>query len=238
MSGEISLADKVHYSELLCKSDLLPKQFRDKPANVLLAIEFGYSLGLEPIQAIQNIHVIEGRPSLSATALSALVRRAGHKLRVTGDDTTATATIVRHDDPTHPFTATWTIAMAKHAGLVGKDNWKNYPAAMLRARATAQCARDACAELVLGIPMPDESADTWPTPETVETIEVDTETGEIIDRAPDELIAKVKAAATAAGYTSHPQVKSLLETVLGRSAGPNLTTPEAEAVLAHLAGAS
>ena len=108
-------------------------------------------LGLPPMAAITGIHVIEGKPSISAGLISALVRRAGHKLRVTGDDHQAQAQLVRSDDPGFTYKSTWTIDRAKQADLLNKSNWKRYPEAMLKARAISEVARDACQEVLLGM---------------------------------------------------------------------------------------
>jgi hypothetical protein len=146
-----SLADKVSYAQHLASSALLPRQYQQQPANLLFAIEYAEMLQLPPMAAITGIHVIEGKPSASAALISALVRRAGHRLRVTGNGTKAVAQIVRSDDPEFTFESEWTIERAQTAGLAGKAVWKNYPAAMLKARAISEVARDACEEALSGM---------------------------------------------------------------------------------------
>lgn len=146
-----TLPDKMEYARTLAVSGMLPSQYRNQPANLLYALEFADSLGLHPMAAITGVHVIEGKPSASSALISALVRRAGHKLRVTGNDEQATAQIVRADDPEFTFSCTWTWARADRAGLTGKKVWKNYPAAMLKARAVTEVAREACEEALSGM---------------------------------------------------------------------------------------
>ncbi len=97
------------------------------------------------------IHVIEGKPTASAALISTLVRRASHKLRVTGDDTRAVATIRRCDDPDFEFRSEWTLERAIQAGLVSKKVWQQFPAAMLKARAITEVSRDACQEALCGV---------------------------------------------------------------------------------------
>ncbi len=150
-TADRSLEASVDYARKLSASDLLPKSYQGKPQNVLLAVEFGRSLGLDPITAINMTHVVQGKPTASAQLVGALVRRAGHKLRVKGDKTTATCKIVRADDPEFTFEATWTMQDAKDAGLLSNPVWKTYPKAMLKARAITECARDACPEVLAGI---------------------------------------------------------------------------------------
>jgi hypothetical protein len=187
-----SLDDRLRYAEALSQASMLPPHFRGKPADVLLAMEWGAALGMAPMQAINSIHVINSKPGLSANALAALVRREGHRMRVTGDDKTATASIWRRDDPDFEYRVTWTMDMAKRAGLLtGKDNWDKYPGAMLKARAQTAVVRDACPELIIGLPGDDtddgDDAPTWATPvqATAERITVDTATGEIFDAPAD-----------------------------------------------------
>lgn len=149
---------KLQYAQELANSGLLPAAFRRQPANVLYALEYGEMLGLSPMAAITGIHVIEGKPTASAGLISALVRRAGHKLRVKGNATTATCQIIRSDDPDYTYEVTWTLRAnkdgnpsAEAADLLGKKVWKQYGASMLKARAITQCARDACEEALFGL---------------------------------------------------------------------------------------
>jgi hypothetical protein len=168
------LQAKIEYARFLAKAELLPKAFRDQPANILFAAEYGELLGLHPMAAITGINIIDGKPSISSGLISALVRRAGHRLRVTGDATKASCQITRADDPGFVYKSEWDMDRAKTAGLLHKTNWQHYPAAMLKARAVSECARDACQEVLLGIAYtPDELGadddggevihDGWPT---------------------------------------------------------------------------
>ncbi len=147
----MTLPEKIAYCEALSRANALPAQYRGKPHDLLFAVEYAGSLGLHPIAAITGIHVIEGKPSASAALISMLVRRAGHKLRVTGDAQAATCEIIRADDPGFTFRVTWTMEDARAAGLAGKDVWKKYAGSMLKARAVSQCARDAAEDALFGL---------------------------------------------------------------------------------------
>ena len=151
VAARASMPDKIQYARALAEASLLPRAYQKQPGNVLLAVEMGEALGVHPFVAIQGVHVIEGKPSASAGLISSLVRRAGHRLRVTGDDTQATAEIVRSDDPDFTYRSTWTMDRADLAGLADRGAWKTYPAAMLKARAITEVARDACQEALNGI---------------------------------------------------------------------------------------
>lgn len=175
-----ALDERVKFAQLLARASLLPTAYRDKPANVLLAMEYADALGLSPIAAIQGIHVVDGKPTASAQLIGALIRRAGHRMRVTvaPDGQSARAEIVRSDDPDFVFVSEWTMARAEAAGLTGKGTWKQYAANMLKARAITEVGRDACPEVLAGVPYtPEELGDdvitgdhrhagtaTWDTP--------------------------------------------------------------------------
>jgi hypothetical protein len=160
-----SLPDKIQYAEHLAVSGLLPDVYRRQPANVLYAIEYGETIGIGTMAAITGVHIIKGKPSASSALISGLVRRAGHKLRVTGNDVKGVAVIRRADDPEFEFRSEWTLDRAVTAGLCELRNgkpyardeknrptsWEKYPAAMLKARAITEVARDACEEVLFGL---------------------------------------------------------------------------------------
>lgn len=160
MSNEIALqqpamtfAEQMQYAKTVCQGSLVPSAYRGQPANVLIAMDFGRSMGLSPAESLYRITVISGRPSASAELIAANVRRAGHRLRVKKDNKArwVTCEIVRKDDPDFTFTATWDMAKAQQANLSNKENWKKYPMAMLTARSITECARDACPEALYGV---------------------------------------------------------------------------------------
>lgn len=161
----------MEYARELAKSNLLPAAYTGKPQNVLIAMEYGASLNLPPMQALQGIHVINGKPTASADLMAALVRRAGHKLRIEGDDTQCVATIVRADDPDHPMSVTWTLDKAQRAGLVERNpTWQAYPGAMLRARAISDVARMAANDALHGIIYTPEELESVATQVEVEAV--------------------------------------------------------------------
>jgi hypothetical protein len=150
-SGHLSLPDKLDYARALSVASLLPKHFQNNPGNLLFALEYAEALDIKPIHAITSIHVIEGKPSASADLIAAVIRRAGHKLRVTGDDKRAVAQLIRADDPDFTYEATWDMEKARNAGLTGKGVWKAYPGAMLRSRAITEVARMGASDALFGV---------------------------------------------------------------------------------------
>jgi len=204
-SAALSLRASLDYSRALATSNMLPAQYRNRPENVLWAMEYGRTIGLTPMAAITGVHVIEGKPTASAGLISGLVRKAGHRLRVTGDDTRAVAEIVRSDDPDHVFRSEWTIARAKQAELLGKGTWKKYPAAMLKARAITEVARDACEEVLYGLHYTPEELGCEVDEDGVTVVQVGpqngapvAETGPATEPAPITPAVALKTAAQAA----------------------------------------
>lgn len=146
------MAADIETAKVLASSDLLPGHLRGKPANIVLVAEMGRVLGLEPMTAITQVAIIDGKPTLSASLQAALVRRAGHRLHVEVDEDTltATATLVRADDPDTTHSAQWNQAKAERAGLWGRGAWSKYPTAMLAARATTEVIRLGASDVMLG----------------------------------------------------------------------------------------
>lgn len=173
------LDQQINYAKAMAVSNLLPVAYQNHPENVLVALEQGRALGIAPIQAMNQINVIKGKPALSADLIAALVRRAGHRLRVEGDDTYAQATVIRADDPDYiPKPVRWDMERAKRAGLLGNPSWQKYPAAMLRARAISEAARAWANDALYGfIYTPEELDNNW-LPDT------DPDTGEPVHNSP------------------------------------------------------
>ena len=132
---------------------LIPPAFEGRKEAIFLAMQYGASVGLNPIASLQNINVIKGKPSFSGQTYAGLVRNAGHTLRIDRDEKhmRATCTIIRKDDPQHPYVSVFDMDKAKKAGLTSNPSYQKYPMQMLTWRAVTDCARMACSELFLGI---------------------------------------------------------------------------------------
>lgn len=196
MSTElVTIQSKKEYAEILSASNLLPRAYQKQPANVFTAMAMGEVLDLKPIEAINSINVIQGKPALSAELMGALVRRAGHRLRVevASNPPTATATLIRKDDPDYEFKTVWDEKRAIVAGLWKSGvGWNKYPEQMMRARAVTEVCRMGAPDALHGfvytaeelggepqdpfapspVVQPVQAAPAQPEPETVEVIEV------------------------------------------------------------------
>jgi hypothetical protein len=198
MSTEITtyvratLAEKRDYVQTIAQAgELLPKglwhnvrnpdtnmmEQRPSPGKVMLVVETGIMLGVHPMAALQGIDVIEGHPTIKPALMSALIRQAGHSLRirqtgsVRGGDLAVTTTLIRKDDPDFPYEYTWTPQDAVDAGLLdsyrpnaegvweprarSKDNnpkpWELYTARLCRWRSLSDAASAGAEDVLMGL---------------------------------------------------------------------------------------
>lgn len=120
-------------------------------------ISYGLELGVTPIKAVQSLHLIKGKVTMSADMMVSLCLRAPQceYLEVSHiSDEACTYLAKRIGRPEQTFT--FTMAMAQRAGLDRGDNWRKYPEAMLKARAGSHLARQVFPDIVMGIYDPDE----------------------------------------------------------------------------------
>ena len=165
-----SMADAMTFGKMVADSEFAPKDFRGKPNSCVLAIQSGAEIGLSPMQALQSIAVVNGRPSIFGDAALAVVKASPVCEYVTesiegdGDAMAATCTAKRRGYPT-PTVVTFTVADAKKAGLWGKSGpWTQYPKRMLQMRARGFALRDAFPDALRGMVTAEEAQD-YPTPE-------------------------------------------------------------------------
>ena len=158
-----SMAEALQFAERLADSSIVPKDFMGKPGNVLVAIQWGMELGLKPMQAMQNIAVINGRPSLWGDAVLALVLSSPlcEYVNEYDDNGTAVCVVKRRGHEEH--VERFGDAEAQKAGLLGKQGpWTQYPKRMKKMRARAFALRDKFADVLKGIPIAEELQD-YPT---------------------------------------------------------------------------
>jgi len=134
----------------ISRSALIPASLRGKPADILVILLTGRELQIGPMQALQKVYVINGRPTMSAELMGALVLRAGHELVIHDfNDGCRVEARRRGSDKTSEFQ--FTVADAKAAGLLNKDTWKQYQRAMLRARAISSACRAMFPDVLMGV---------------------------------------------------------------------------------------
>jgi hypothetical protein len=163
-----SLAEAMEFSKIIASSDMVPKDYINKPGNVLVAVQTGAELGLKPMQSLQGISVINGRPGVWGDAMRALVisHPEFEDLHEEKTDSHCTVTLKRRGRS--QVVVTYTMDDAKKAGLAGKQGpWQTAPKRMLQMRAFAFAARDLFADALKGIKSIEELRD-YPTDERVE----------------------------------------------------------------------
>lgn len=143
--------DRIEHAKIVSQSSLIPADYRGKPADIIWAMDIGDALGVPYTQVMQSMVVARGKMTMSADLMGAIVRRAGHKLRIHEDGNSVTASIVRADDPDYTFTVTWDEKKAREAGLWGnRGPWTQYPRQMLRARAITEVCRQGASDALAG----------------------------------------------------------------------------------------
>ncbi len=158
-----SLDEAMRFAEILSKSSIVPKDYQGNAGNILVAVQWGAELGLPPLQAMQNIAVINGRPSIWGDAVLALVRGSGllESIDEQCDGTRAVCTVKRRGEPA--VERAFTTEDAKRAGLLGKlGPWTQYPTRMLQLRARSWALRDVFPDVLRGVHLAEESQDTPP----------------------------------------------------------------------------
>lgn len=147
-----NLQEAMQFADMLSKSNLVPKDYQGNPANCIIAMQWGMEIGLQPLQAMQNIAVINGRPAIWGDAMLAIVRGSGLLEYITEDPTDAgcTCTVKRRGDP--EVVRTFTVEDAKKAGLYGKQGpWQQHPKRMMQMRARAFALRDVFTDVLRGV---------------------------------------------------------------------------------------
>lgn len=168
--------DMMEVAKLLAKSTFVPHDYKGNPGDVLAAIMMGGELGLKPMAALQNIAVINGRPSVWGDAMLAIVR--AHPLcediqeeieEAPGGEMIATCRVKRRGQSS--VVRTFSVEDAKRAGLWGKKGpWQAYPKRMLQMRARSFALRDAFPDLLRGLGVVEEVMDITPVDVPGETV--------------------------------------------------------------------
>ena len=161
------MTDRIEHAKIVAQSSLIPAEYRGKPADIVWAMDIGDALGVPYTQVMQSMVVARGKMTMSADLMGAVVRRAGHKLRLREDGDSVTATLIRADDSDYEFTVTWDKAKAQAAGLWGsRGPWQQYPRQMLRARAITEVCRQGASDALAGTVYTPEELEPTPTQNT------------------------------------------------------------------------
>lgn len=156
-----SIEEVFRVATAVAKSGLAPNGM-NTAEKLTVAIMHGMEIGLPPMQAIQRIAVVNGRPTVWGDAIPALLQSRGFKIRelmlLSGDHRTAVCEVIRPDG--EQIERKFSVADAKTAGLWGKAGpWKQYPDRMLQMRARGYAARDGAADVLAGLYLREEMED-------------------------------------------------------------------------------
>jgi len=155
MSNIVALADIQQMAEVAASSKMFGFKNPQEAMAIMLLCQ---AEGLHPAIAMRDYHVIQGRPALKADAMLARFQQAGGSVNwkeYTNDKVTGLFS--------HPsggaLEVSWSLSQAKAIGIANKDNWKNYPRAMLRARVISEGIRSVYPGCVVGVYTPEEVQD-------------------------------------------------------------------------------
>lgn len=160
------LAPAAELARTIAPTEFVPRAYRNNPPAIAAAVLYGDEIGLGPLVAVNEIHVIDGRVFVSAEAQRALVLAAGHELWLETSTTSRVTWRGRRAGSDHVGESTWTLDDAERARISGKPNWKAYPRQMLSARASAELCRAMFADVLGGIGALEEFDDLEATHES------------------------------------------------------------------------
>ena len=151
---------KFKMAGVLCRSGLLP-QGLSTPEKVCVALEWGHELQLPPMVAVNNIAVINGKPTLSVDIMAAVVKRSPEYggiewTKATETEMECVVSRILPNGKIEKTVSRFTIDDAMTAGLTGKDVWKKYQKRMLKHRCLSYGLRDAFPDILAGLYSPEE----------------------------------------------------------------------------------
>lgn len=158
LSGFNTVEEMKVWADTIIESGLLPDSISE-PEQVIVIVQHGRELGLTPHVALNNIHIIAGKPVVSSSMLGALLKRAGVEWRITQDF------VAEEEDRVTSYIFYWKskitdkVMEAEHsitwkqmtlAGYTSKHNWNKYPKEMMRARCLSSGVRALFPEILMG----------------------------------------------------------------------------------------
>ena len=158
-SEQMSLTKMMELSEMLAKSTIVPQQYMNRSENCFIALDLANRLGISPMTVMQNLYLIQGKPSLSGSFISALINSTplfsnvelvwvGEKGK---DNRGAYVKAYNNKQETEVVGTTVTMGMAKREGWTKNPKWQNMPELMISYRAYSFFGRVHASELLSGI---------------------------------------------------------------------------------------
>ncbi|WP_293784167.1 hypothetical protein [uncultured Aeromicrobium sp.] len=216
------LAEVGELSSVIAQSDMVPKAIQGNTPATAARILYGREVGLGPMNALTQLHNVEGRVGMSAEAMRALVLQHGHEIHIV-ESTSATVTLAGRRKGTDIWSrVTWTMDDAKRAKLTGKFNWTAYPRQMLLARATAELCRMIFPDVIHGLAAVEEFDDVMVVPGQAPAIEEGSAAP--AKRAAKKTVSRAKKPAAETAKAPAPELPESNENV---SADPRPAEPPA-----------
>jgi hypothetical protein len=160
-----TITEAIQFSEMLASSAMVPKAYQGKPQDIMVCVQWGYEIGLAPMQALQNIAVINGKPSVYGDAAMALVQASPvcedveEYFEAEGTPNPVAVCVAKRKGR-KPVVAKFSVEDAKRAGLWGKQGpWQAYPKRMMQMRARGFALRDAFPDVLKGLITAEEAQD-------------------------------------------------------------------------------
>ena len=193
-------SDAQRAAKTLAYSSMVPDTFKAGKlqehvavANCMIALDMALRLKMNPMMVMQNMYIVGGRPSWSASFLVAAINKSGlfktplrYKQTGQGDDFGCIAWAVDHSGEILESTRI-TIKMAKADGWYAKNGskWQTMPEQMLKYRAASFFCRAYCPEVAMGMQTADENRDAFEpySDEVRDTKTMDERTMDIINKA-------------------------------------------------------
>lgn len=147
-------------------TNLVPKNYQNRPADCAVAVDMAMRVGLHPIMVMQNMYVVQGRPSWSGQACIAMIKNSYKHVKkryvgTVGQDNWGCYYTAVDSHGEEIKGSTVTIAMAKKEGWYQKagSKWQSMPEQMLAYRAAAFFVRTNCPEILMGCSVEGEAED-------------------------------------------------------------------------------
>lgn len=199
-SNKVGFDNAMEIAKTLSSSELVPAAYKGKPQNCIIALDVARQVNNSPLVVMQNLHIIQGKPSWSSTYIAATIRSRYKNIKIqqqgTGMD--RQCRVVAYDDDGNIIAegATVTMKMAAAEGWLEKSGskWKTMPELMMQYRANAFFGRVYCPDALIGLKSEYENEDIsrpinvkadvsnpFDTEKKTDTIEVNAEVTEDLD---------------------------------------------------------
>lgn len=172
-SGEENFKNAMQMATQLAKSDMIPTIYKNKPENCIIALELSNRLKFSPFLVMQNMYIVQGKPSWSSSFIISCINGSGRftgplKFEMDAGRTKCRAYATEKISGDKLVGPLITMEMAQAEGWLGKNGskWKTMPELMLRYRAAAFFGRLYCPEIINGMLTDDEAEDVRPLDET------------------------------------------------------------------------